>query len=183
MKVFIYYILENYIISPFLYSSSWIPINMQIFMWLKLSQTTLGPVVLNWSHFISFFLFLDQHQWLLVLSSSLLIHVFASFSLLLITSSVFFILAIVFFLSIWFFFLFSNSLFKTSNFSFCTSILLLTSLIFFTVITLNPYLGRYRISTSLSPSPGVYRLPSSGTYSSASSFCLHCYLYFYVCMC
>ena len=117
MKVFIYYILENYIISPFLYSSSWIPINMQIFMWLKLSQTTLGPVVINWSHFISFFLFLDQHQWLLVLSSSLLIHVFASFSLLLITSSVFFILAIVFFLSIWFFFLFSNSLFKNLNIS------------------------------------------------------------------
>ena len=48
------------------------------------------------------------------------------------------------------FFIFSNSSLKTSyNFLLCTSILFLSSLIIFTIITLNSFLGRLPISTSL----------------------------------
>ena len=51
--------------------------------------------------------------------------------------------------------MFSNSLFKTSNFSLCASILLLISLIIFAIATLNSLLGRLPISSLLCSSSEV----------------------------
>ena len=115
------------------------------------------------------------------LSSSSLICSYVSFGLLLIPSSVFFISVIIFFISIWLFFIFSNSLLKTSNFSLCLSILLLTSLIILIINTLNPFSGRLAISTLLSSSSGfIFLVSSFETCSLVASFCLTCCFYFYV---
>ena len=67
----------------------------------------------------------------------------------------FFISVIIFLISARLFFVFSNSLLKTSNFSFCASILLSSSLIIFAITTLNSLLGRLSISTLLSSSSEV----------------------------
>ena len=72
------------------------------------------------------------------------------------------------------------SLLKTSNFSLCSFILLLSSLNIFMIITLNSLLGRLPVSTSLSSSSRIYIFSSFGTYSSVALFCRICCFYFYV---
>ena len=74
-------------------------------------------------HFFSFFCLASVIS--TTLSSSSLIHSSVSSNILFIPSSVYFISFILFFISVWFF-IFLNSLFKTSNFSFCSSNLLLS---------------------------------------------------------
>ena len=102
--------------------------------------------------FFSFFFFIpfhgsDFHHSVF----STLIHSSASFSLLLIRSTIFLISVIVFFNSVWLLFIFSDSLLKSFyNFSLCAFILFLSYWITFTIIILNSFSGRSPISTSLS---------------------------------
>ena len=92
----------------------------------------------------------------IILSSSSLIHSSAPFILLLILSSVFFISGFELFTSVCLFFTYSSSLLNISCiFLVYTSILFLRSWIIFTIITLNSFLGRLPVSTSLSFSSGV----------------------------
>ncbi|XP_059793798.1 solute carrier family 22 member 23 isoform X2 [Balaenoptera ricei] len=82
----------------------------------------------------------------------------------------------VVFISVWLFFIFSDSLLKAFNSSLCACILLPSSLIIFTIIILDSFLGR------LSPLHlvvllGFYFVPSSAACSSATSSCLSCCLY------
>ena len=121
-EVFLAIISSNIFSGLFSLSSpSGIPI-MQILVHLVLSQR---PFKLSSLLFILFFsLFYSAAEISTILSSTSLIHSSASFILLLIPSSVFFISVIIFFNSVWLFFIFSNSLLKTSyNFLLCASIL------------------------------------------------------------
>lgn len=61
---------------------------------------------------------------------------------------------------------------KTSNYFFCTSILLPSFFIIFTTITLNTFSGRLPISTYLVLLLVFYLIPFFRTCSSATSFCL-----------
>ena len=116
------------------------------------------------------------------LSFSSLILSFSSLILLLIHSSVFFISVTEFFNSVWLFFIFSSALLK----------------LFVTSHSVHPFFSRvlgsslrslfWNLSRVDYQSPlhlvvllGLYLVPSSGTYSSAISFCLNVYLYFHVC--
>ena len=112
------------------------------------------------------------------LSSSSPIHSSASFSLLLISSIVFFISVFLqFCLGVTYVF---YTFVKKPHFSLCASILLPNCLIIFPIITLSSSSGRWHISTSVLLL-GFCLLSSSETYSSVASFCVICYLYFYVC--
>ena len=83
------------------------------------------------------------------------------------------------YLPLLFFFVFSNSLLQTSNFSLCSSNLLLSSLNIFMIITLTTLLVRLLISASFSSSK-FYLVTLFAKYFSVFSFCLICYFYFYV---
>ena len=71
------------------------------------------------------------------------------------------------------------SLLNVFNFLFCASIVLLSSLIIFTVITPNSLLGELPVSASLRSS-GVVSWSFIGTCFSVTSFCLSCCLYFHM---
>ena len=115
-----------------------------------------------------------------ILSSSSLICSSASFSLLLIPSSTFFISVIIFFNSVWLSFIFSNSLLKMSNFSPCVFVLLLRlwpsswSLIW--TVSWVDCLSVCHLVILL----GFYLTLSSEAYSSVASFSVNCCLYFYI---
>ena len=119
----------------------------------------------------------------ITLSSSLLICSLVSSNLLLIPSNVFFISVIVYFMSICFFFIFSNSysvlIFHfslNSNFSLCSSNLLLISLDIFTIITLNSLLGRLPSCPLVSCCSGVL----SCSFSLNTFFCYLIFIAMYV---
>ena len=86
-------------------------------------------------------------------------------------------LVIVLFISVWLVFIFSLFV-KNFSFLLCASILFLSSLIIFMIITLNSFSGRLPISLHLIHFLAFYLVPSSGTCSSDTLFCLSCCLYF-----
>ena len=116
-----------------------------------------------------------------VMSSSLT-HSSVSLRHLLIHSDIFCISIYVFFISVWLCFRFSNSLFKTSYFLLCISILLPSFLTIFTVTTFNSFSDRLPSSTSLSSSFGILSCSLFGMYSSISSFFLNCCLFVFLCI-
>ena len=128
---------------------------------------------------ILFSLFCSMEVISTTLSSSLLIHSSASVILVLIPFSVFFISVILLFNSILFSFIFSNSLFKTSyNFLFCASILFLSSLIIFIIITLKLFSSRLPVSTSL-----FSGFLSCSFFQNIFLCCLILFKFLFVCIC
>ena len=132
--------------GPFSLFSFWDPYNA------KLLGLTLSQRFLKLSSFLfCLFFFILFHGSDFQYSFSSLIHSPASFILMLIPSSLFFISVIVFFNYLWLFFIFSNYLLKTyCNFLRYAWILFPGSWIIFMIITLNSLLGRLPISMSLS---------------------------------
>ena len=79
------------------------------------------------------------------------------------------ILVISLFISVWLFFIFSQSLIKKNNLLLCASILFQSSLIIFSITTLNSFLARLSVSTSVNSS-GICLVCLFGTFSSIASF-------------
>ena len=86
-----------------------------------------------------------------------------------------------YFSSLFGFSLYFLTLLKTSSFSFCASILLLSPLTIFMTISLNYSRADCLFRVYLVLLLGFYLASSFGTYFSATLFCLSYYLYLYVC--
>ena len=143
--------------------------------WILVEFVTTEP---QWELSNSLFFILshscDFHHCLPAHLSILLVHLFCYWRLLVYFSF------ILFFKSFWLLFIFLYSLLKTScNFFFYASIFPQNSLFIFIIVTPNSFLGR--LTRHLVVLLGYYLFPSTGTYSSAISFCLNFYLYLYVC--
>ena len=150
-----------------------LPLSLSLLLWgpYNANVSTTGIVPEITEPVLIYFLFLFSGSITLFLSS--LTHCSVSFSLLLIPFSVF--LNFNYYI-LWFLSLFFNSLLNTSDFSFCSSILLLSFLIIVIIIIFNSLLSRLPISTLVLL---LGYLSLIWTWSSVILFCLICYLSLY----